>query len=119
MSNSTITMNGDTYNPSSVDFSLPKIGEARRMADGTQRFYFVTNKRQWVLKWNTLNETNIQFTRLSQLATLQGVFTFRDHNGVDHQVLVLPDNYTESLVAEKVGRDGVKRYDISLTLTEV
>lgn len=119
MSNRYITMNSVQYNPTSVSMSLPKVGESRRMADGTLKYYHRANKRTWEIAWTALNENNAQYAAVETLAALSSSFTFVDYAGTSYTVLILPDNFTKNISAEKVSTAYVKYYDITLTLTEV
>lgn len=110
-------MNGVQFNPSEVEMKDDeKIGESRRMGDGTLRYYHKAFKGQWVIKWTTVKESYVPAIRT--IARLTTSFTFIDYEGVSHTVMVLPGGMSRTLSAEKVS-PGVKRYDVSITLDEV
>lgn len=110
-------MNGVQFNPSEVEMKDDeKIGESRRMGDGTLRYYHRAFKGQWVIKWTTVKESYVPAIRT--IARLTTSFTFIDYEGVSHTVMVLPGGMSRTLSAEKVS-PGVKRYDVSITLDEV
>lgn len=117
MSTQYIYLNGTQMNPSEVEIKDDeKIGESRRMGDGTLRYYHRTFKGQWSIKWTSVKETYIASIRA--IGRLTTSFTFIDYEGVSHTVIVLPGNFSRTLSAEKVS-PGIKRYDVSLTLDEV
>lgn len=112
-----IYMNGTQFNPSEVELKDDeKIGESRRMGDGTLRYYHRAFKSEWTIKWNSIRDTYVPAIRT--IARLTTSFTFIDYEGVSHTVMVLPGGMTRNLSAEKV-TPGIKRYDITMTLTEV
>lgn len=117
MSATYIFMNGVQFNPSEVEMhDDEKIGESRRMGDGTLRYYHRAFKGQWVVKWTGVKETLVAPIRA--IGRLTTSFTFIDYESVSHTVMILPGNFTRTLSAEKVS-PGMKRYDISMTLDEV
>jgi len=117
MSTQYIFMNGVQFNPSEVEMKDDeKIGESRRMADGTLRYYHRAFKGQWSIKWNGVKESFVPAIRA--IGRLTTAFTFVDYEGVSHTVMILPGNFTRTLSADKVS-PGIKRYDISMTLDEV
>lgn len=117
MSTRYIYMNGVEFNPSEVEIKDDeKIGDSRRMGDGTLRYYHRAFKGQWSITWNGVKETFIPAIRA--IGRLTTSFTFIDYDGVSHTVIILPGNFSRSLTAEKVTPD-TKRYDVSLTLDEV
>ncbi len=116
MSAQYIYMNGTAFNPSSLDTNDDKIGESRRMGDGTLRYYHRAFKGQWTIKWNGVKETFLPAIRT--IAQLTGSFTFIDYESASHTVMVLPGGFSHTLSAEKVS-PGIKRYDITLVLDEV
>lgn len=112
-----VYLNGTQVNPSELDAKADeKIGESRRMADGTLRYYHVAFKGEWTLTWNGLKETYL--SALVTIARLTTSFTFIDYNSVSHTVMILPGGFTTKLSADKVSPN-MKRWDISMTLTEV
>lgn len=112
-----IYMNGTQFNPSEVEITEDKIGESRRMGDGTLRYYHRAVKRKWSIKWTGLRETYLPAIRT--IFALTTSFTFTDYDSVSYTVLVLPGGFSYTLSAEKVDAAGVKRYDVQLTLDEV
>ena len=117
MSNQYITMNSVSFNPTSVDYEQEKIGESRRMGDGTLRYYHRATKAKWTITWTAVKETYL--TAIRNIAALNTSFTFIDHNGTSYTVIVLPGGFKHTLTADKVDAIGVKRYDITLTLSQV
>lgn len=117
MSNRYISMNSVQFNPTSVEYEEEKIGESRRMGDGTLRYYHRSIKRKWTITWTGLRETYL--AAVKSIAALTTSFTFVDYDGVSYTVLILPGGYKHSLNADKVDGLGVKRYDITITLDEV
>jgi len=117
MSNRYIFMNSVQFNPTSVEAEEDKIGESRRMGDGTLRYYHRAFKSKWTLNWTAVKEANVPAIRT--IARLTTSFTFVDYDGVSHTVMVLPGGFTTSLSAEKVDAAGIKRYDVTLVLDEV
>ena len=112
-----IYLNGSQFNPSEVDSKDDeKIGDSRRMGDGTLRYYHRAFKSEWTITWNGLKEAYVPALRT--IARLTTSFTFVDYEGVSHTVVILPGGFSRKLSAEKVS-PGVKRYDISMTLTEI
>lgn len=117
MSNRYITIDGVSYNPSSVDDDMTKIGDSRRMGDGTLRFYYRNTKARWTLKWTSLRETSI--TTLRSMAFALSAHTFVDYDGGSYTVMVLPGSWKRSISANQVDSAGLKRYDIELSFDEV
>lgn len=117
MSNQYISINGTNFNPSGVDDDTTKIGDSRRMGDGTLRYYHRANKGKWVIKWNNLRETFI--TTIKTLAFTNATLTFIDYDGNTFTVIVLPGSWKRSIAAEQMGNDGIKRYNIELSFEEV
>lgn len=112
-----IYLNGTQFNPSEVEMKDDeKIGESRRMGDGTLRYYHRAFKGEWVIKWNGIKETLVSPIRT--IGRLTTSFTFIDYESVSHTVMVLPGGFTRTLSAEKVSPN-MKRYDIQMTLSEV
>lgn len=112
-----IYMNGVQFNPSEVEMKDDeKIGESRRMGDGTLRYYHRAFKSQWAIKWNGVKDIYVPSIRV--IGRLTTSFTFIDYDSISHTVMVLPGGLSRTLSAEKVSQD-TKRYDISLTLDEV
>ncbi len=117
MSTQYIYMNGVQFNPSEVEMKDDeKIGESRRMGDGTLRYYHKAFKGQWSIKWNGVKEALVPAIRA--IGRLTAPFTFVDYEGVSHTVMVLPGGMSRTLSADKVS-PGVKRYDVTITLDEV
>ncbi len=117
MSAQYIYLNGSAMNPSEVELKDDeKIGESRRMGDGTLRYYHRAFKGQWTVKWSGVKETLVAPIRA--VGRLTTSFTFIDYESVSHTVMILPGGFTRSLSAEKVSPN-MKRYDISITLDEV
>lgn len=117
MSAQYIYLNGSPFNPTSVESEEDKIGESKRMADGTLRYYHRAFKSKWTISWTAIRETFVPAIRtISRLTT---AFTFVDYDGVSHSVIVLPGSFKTTVSAEKVDGAGVKRYDITLTLDEI
>ena len=117
MSAQYIYMNGVQFNPSEVEMKDDeKIGESRRMGDGTLRYYHRAFKRQWVIKWTGVQESLV--SNIRTIAQLTTSFTFTDYESVSYTVMILPGNMTRSLSASKVS-PGIKRYDITMTLDQV
>lgn len=117
MSAQYIYLNGTQFNPTEVEMKDDeKIGESRRMGDGTLRYYHRAFKSEWVIKWSGLKEAYVPAIRT--IARLTSSFAFIDYESVSHTVMILPGNFSRTLSAEKVS-PGIKRYDITLTLTEV
>lgn len=112
-----IYMNSVQFNPSELDAKDDeKIGESRRMGDGTLRYYHRAFKGQWTVTWNGVKDTYVPAIRA--IGRLTTPFTFIDYESVSHTVIILPGNFSRKLSAEKVS-PGVKRYDITMTLDEV
>ena len=112
-----IYMNGVQFNPSEVEMlDDEKIGESRRMGDGTLRYYHRAFKREWTIKWNGVKEAYVPAIRA--IAQLTTSFTFTDYDSVSYTVMVLPGGMSRTLSAEKVS-PGIKRYDIQMKLSEV
>jgi len=112
-----IYLNGGQFNPSEVEMKDDeKIGESRRMADGTLRYYHRAFKSQWVLKWNGVKEVYVPAIRA--IGRLTSSFTFIDYESVSHTVMILPGGFSRTLSADKVS-PGIKRYDVTMTLDEV
>lgn len=117
MSAQYIYLNAVQFNPSEVEMKDDdKIGESRRMGDGTLRYYHRAFKSEWTVQWNGVREAYVPAIRA--IARLTTPFTFIDYESVSHTVIVLPGNMSRTLTAEKVS-PGIKRYDVSMTLTEV
>ena len=112
-----IYLNAVQFNPSEIELKDDdKIGESRRMGDGTLRYYHRAFKSEWTIKWTGVKETLVAPIRA--IGRLTTSFTFIDYESVSHTVIVLPGAFTRSLTAEKVS-PGMKRYDISMTITEI
>jgi hypothetical protein len=110
-------MNGVEFNPSEVEIKDDeKIGESRRMGDGTLRYYHRAFKGQWAIKWNGVKEIHLPAIRA--IGRLTTAFTFIDYENVSHSVMVLPGGFSRTLTAERVTPD-TKRYDVTITLDEV
>ncbi len=117
MSAQYVYLNSVMLNPSAIDAKPDeKIGESRRMADGTLRYYHVAFKGEWTLTWNGIKEAYVPAIRA--IARLTTSFTFIDYDSVSHTVIILPGGFSSNLSAEKVS-PGIKRYDLSMTLSEV
>lgn len=117
MSADYIFMNGVQFNPSEVEMKDDeKIGESKRFGDGTLRYYHRAFKGEWTIKWNGVKEVYVPAIRA--IGRLTTSFTFIDYDSVSHTVLILPGNFSRTLSAEKVS-PGIKRYDITMTLSEV
>lgn len=111
-----IFMNGSQFNPTAVDTEDDKVGDSRRMADATLKYYHRAFKGKWTITWEGLRETYLPAIRtISRLTT---AFTFIDYESVSHTVLVLPGGFTHKLSADKVDKNGLKRYDVTLVLDE-
>lgn len=112
-----IYLNGVQMNPSEIELKDDeKIGESRRMGDGTLRYYHRAFKSQWTITWNGVKDIYVPAIRA--IGRLTTPFTFIDYEGVSHTVMILPGNFSRKLSAEKVS-PGIKRYDIQLTLDEI
>lgn len=117
MSQRYIFMNGTQFNPTSVQADEDKIGESRRMGDGTLRYYHRAFKSKWTINWTAVRETNVPAIRT--IARLTTSFTFIDYDNVSHTVMVLPGGFTTTLSAEYVDASGIKRYNVTLVLDEI
>lgn len=117
MSQQYIYLNGTQVNPSELDAKDDdKIGESRRMGDGTLRYYHRAFKSEWTLTWNGVKETFVP--PLRTIGRLTTSFTFIDYDSVAHTVIILPGGFTRKLSAEKVSPN-MKRWDVTMVLTEV
>lgn len=112
-----IFMNGVQFNPTSVDTEEEKIGESKRMADGTMRYYHRAFKSKWSVKWTKVRETNMAAIRA--VAQLTTSFTFKDYDNTSWTVVILPGGFKHTITADGVDSAGVKRYDVELTLDQV
>lgn len=117
MSAQYIFMNSQAFNPTSVEVNEDKIGESRRMGNGTLRYYHRAFKNEWTITWTSLRENFVPAIRT--IAKLTSSFTFTDYDGVSYTVLVLPGGFKVSVSADKVDGSGIKRYDVTLVLSEV
>lgn len=117
MSATYVFINGVQVNPSALDAKPDeKIGESRRMGDGTLRYYHRAFKGEWTLTWNGVQEAYLPALRT--VARLTTSFTFIDYDSVSHTVMILPGGFTAKLSAEKVS-PGIKRWDVTMVLSEV
>lgn len=110
-------MNGTQFNPTSIDTEEEKIGEGKRMADGTLRYYHRGFKNKWTITWSRIRESYLPSIRA--IAVLTASFTFTDYAGTAWTVAVLPGGFTHTLNADGVDAAGLKRYDITLVLDQV
>ena len=117
ITNNYISLNGTQFRPTSVDVEETKIGEEKRMADGTLKFYHRAVKLQWTIAWTGLVETAVAAIRTIYRLTTS--FTFIDEFGTSWTVLTLPGNLQLSMSAEKTRIDGTKYYDVELVVTQV
>jgi hypothetical protein len=117
MSNRYISIDGTNYNPSEVDDDMTKIGESKRMGDGTLRYYHRTDKSRLTLKWNSIRE--IYVAAIRSMAFDNTTHTVIDYDGNTMTMMVLPGSWKRSVSAEQVDSAGVKRYNIELTFDEV
>ena len=112
-----IYLNGVQFNPTSVESEEERIGESRRMGDGTLRYYHRAFKSKWTITWEKVRESYVPAIRtISRLLT---TFTFIDHEGTSHTVMVLPGGFKTTLHADGVDMVGIKRYTITLAIDEV
>ncbi len=112
-----IFMNGTQFNPTSVDTEEEKVGDSKRMADGTMRYYHRAFKNKWSIKWSRLRESS--FTAIRTVAQLTTSFTFKDYDNVSWTVVILPGGFKHTIAADGVDSAGVKRYDVELVLDQV
>lgn len=117
MSNQYITINGTSFNPTSIEYSIEKVGESRRMADGTLRYYHRANKYKWTLQWASVRESRV--SAIQTVGELTTSTTFIDYEGVSHTVILLPGCFKKTLSADKVASLTARYFDVELVLDEV
>lgn len=117
ITNNYVTLNGTQFRPTSVEPEETKIGEEKRMADGTLKFYHRAIKLRWTISWKGLIETSVAAIRTIYRLTTS--FTFIDEFGTSWTVMTLPGNLSVSMSAERTRIDGTKYYDIDLVIDQV
>jgi len=101
--------------PSSINVEEERIGEEKRMADGTLRFFQRAIKLKWTLTWDSLDES--WFTSLKGKGNSNDVIVYQDEFGDTYNTLAR--EFTHDLSAEKISLDNTYHYDITIVLKEV
>lgn len=117
MANTTISLNGVSFSPTTVEVSFEKIGTTKRAANGKLYFYFRALKRMWNIEWSNLPEGSLSAIRT--IGALTSSFTFIDEFGASFTVIVPPGGYSAEMSAERISLANVFYYDVSLQLEEV
>jgi len=119
MSTGYVILDGIQIHPTNVDVEEERIGEMRRMADGTLKMYHIAYKLKWTLSWDTIHQDSYDLlvARVKYRTTSPMIYT--DENGNSYTVITSPDGKKETLSAEKQGINGKYHYDVELTLIQV
>jgi len=115
--NTSISLNGSLFNPTSVSARLIRVGDSRRAANGTLYYYHRSNKLAWDIQWNSLAETNL--SAIQTIALLTSSFAFIDEASTSYTVLVPDGGYSAVLSASKASRANFYYYDVTLTIEQV
>jgi len=114
--NQYITINSITFNPTSVETSVERVGESRRMADGSLKFYHRADKKKWTLQWTSVRAALV--INIEDVASITNTTTFIDYDNTSHTVVFLPGAFKKTLSADKV-TPSQRYYDVTLVVDEV
>jgi hypothetical protein len=117
MANTTISLNGTSFSPTTIETTIQKFGTTKRAANGRLYFYYRGTKRFWTIEWTGLPEASLSAIRAIGILTTS--FTFIDEFGVSFTALVPEGGYTHEMAAERRSLAGVFYYDVTLQLEEV
>jgi hypothetical protein len=99
--------------PSNIDVSEEKIGEEKRMDDGTLRFFLRAIKHTFTLSWDAVEASWLPLLRAKSDA---GELTYTDEVGSTFDAIVISFDHT--LSADKIDKDNTYRYDITMVFKE-
>lgn len=116
MANSVI-LNGTTLNPTDVNYSEDKYEISKRMADASLRVAHRANKGKWELSWTNVHESKVNTIRA--FYRIVGQMTFVNEFNESFTVVCPAGGFSAALSAENVAMNGIKYYNVSLTLEEV
>jgi hypothetical protein len=117
MANTSISLNGSSFSPTTIETAIEKIGITKRAANGTLYFYFRANKRVWNISWSGLPESLL--TGIRTIGLLTASFIMIDEFGSSFTVIIPPGGYTQEMSAERRSLAGTFYYDVSLQVQEV
>lgn len=112
----TVTLNGVTLTPTTIETGIRKEGERLVMANGSVRFFHRAHKRTWTLSWNLAGLTAL--LSVISIFTTTSTMTYVDENGSSYTVIPT-DDFGIEFGAEQISLTGFKYYSFSLTIEEV
>lgn len=115
MAGKQISLNSVVLTPTDIQEDIDRIGDEIQAANGTRRFAFRANKRQWKIAWRRVLAS--VRTSVRGIYALTSVFTYIDEDGNSFTVYCPPGGFTSKISAISPGV--TLYYDIDLTIKEV
>jgi len=112
----TVVLNSVTLAPTTLETTVTKIGETKRMANGAMRFFYRASKRSWTLSWENAPASII--ANAYSAYTVNTSTTFVDEYGTSYTVVSSSD-FSVTLDASAIASNGTFYYSASFTIEEV